>query len=370
MIIGIPKEIKESEYRVGMVPAGVEQIKKLGHRVLIEKSAGIGTGISDNEYEIIGAEIIPTAKEIYEKSDMIIKIKEPLSAEYGLLKESQVVFTYFHFAANKELTLEMMKRKTVAIAYETIINDDGQTPLLVPMSEVAGKMSIQEGAKYLEKPMLGKGILLGGVPGVNPAKVVILGGGVVGTNAAKVAAGLGARVVILDINLNRLRYLSDIMPPNVVLLYSNSYILKKELSDADLVIGAVLIPGAKAPTLIPKELLKTIKPGSVIVDVAIDQGGCIETSRPTTHKDPVYVIDGVVHYCVANMPGAVAGTSTYALINATLPYAIEIIKHGYKEAALKNKPLAHGINIINGKVVCKAVADSLELDYHPLEKVL
>ncbi|MDD5687560.1 MAG: alanine dehydrogenase [Elusimicrobia bacterium] len=369
MIVGLPKEIKDSEYRVGMVPAGVEQIRKLGHRVLVEKSAGIGTGISDAEYKAVGAEIISDAKVIFDKSDMIIKVKEPLPTEYKLLKEGQIVFTYFHFAASKELTLAMMNRKIVAIAYETIRKEDGETPLLVPMSEVAGKMSIQEGAKFLERPMMGRGILLGGVPGVAPAKVVIIGGGVAGTNAAKVASGLGAKVSILDVNLSRLRYLSDVMLPNVVLLYSNSYTIKEEIKDADLVVGSILIPGAKAPRVITKKMLKTMKKGSVIVDIAIDQGGCTETSKPTTHKNPVYVVDGVVHYCVANMPGAVAGTSTYALTNATIPYALEILKHGYKKAALNNKPLSLGINIVDGKVICKAVGESLGLKCYKLEEV-
>ena len=364
MIIGIPKEIKNNEYRVGMVPVGVEEMKNAGHKVLVEKSAGLGSAISDGDYQRAGAEIIPTHEEIFQKAEMIIKVKEPLPSEYKLLKKSQIVFTYFHLAANKSLTEEIIKSGIVAIAYETVQTEDGKTPLLTPMSEVAGRMSVQEGAKYLEKPMMGRGILLGGVPGVAPANVVIIGGGVVGTNAAKVAAGLGALVTILDVNLDRLRYLDDIMPKNVTTLMSNSYNVKEKLKEADLVIGAVLIPGAKAPMIVTRDMLKLMKPGSVIVDIAIDQGGCVETSRPTTHGEPVYIEEGVVHYCVTNMPGAVAGTSTYALTNVTLPYALEIANSGYRKAAESNKALAKGLNAVNGKLTCRAVAEALGLEYH------
>jgi alanine dehydrogenase len=370
MIVGIPKETKDNEYRVGIVPVGVEEMTKRNHRILIETSAGLGSGISDEEYRKAGAEIVSRHEDVFKKSEMIIKVKEPLPSEYDLLKEKQIIFTYFHLAADKSLTLQMLKRKIVAIAYETVETEVGKTPLLTPMSEVAGRMSIQEGAKYLEKPMMGKGILLGGVPGVAPAKVVIIGGGIVGTNAAKVAAGLGAEVTILDVNLDRLRYLDDIMPKNVTTLMSNTYNIRTKIEEADLVIGAVLILGAKAPRLITRDMLKRMKPGSVIVDVAIDQGGCVETSRPTTHSDPVYIEEGVVHYCVTNMPGAVAGTSTYALTNVTLPYALEIANKGYKKAAKENKALAEGINMVKGRLTCKPVAEALGLDYHPLETVI
>lgn len=369
MIIGIPKEIKDNEYRVGMVPVGVEEMKNAGHKVLVEKSAGLGSAISDGDYQKAGAEIIPAHEEIFQKAEMIIKVKEPLPSEYKLLKSGQIVFTYFHLAANKSLTDEIIKSGIVAIAYETVQTEDGKTPLLTPMSEVAGRMSVQEGAKYLEKPMMGKGILLGGVPGVAPANVVIIGGGVVGTNAAKVAAGLGARVTILDVNLDRLRYLDDIMPKNVITLMSNSYNVKEKLKEADLVVGAVLIPGAKAPMIVTRNMLKLMKQGSVIVDIAIDQGGCVETSRPTTHSEPVYIEEGVVHYCVTNMPGAVAGTSTYALTNVTLPYALEIANSGYRKAAESNKALAKGLNAVNGKLTCRAVAEAFDLEYHHLERL-
>ena len=370
MIVGIPKEIKDNEYRVAIVPVGVEEMKRAGHEVLVEKSAGKGSGISDKDYQGAGAKIISTHEQLFQKAEMIIKVKEPLPSEYKLLKEDQIVFTYFHLAADKSLSEEMIKSGIIAIAYETVETDDGATPLLTPMSEVAGRMAVQEGAKYLEKPMMGRGILLGGVPGVAPARVAIIGGGIVGINAAKVAAGLGAQVTILDINLDRLRYLDDIMPRNVITLMSNSYNIKEKLKEADLVIGAVLIPGAKAPVIVTKEMVKLMKPGSVIVDVAIDQGGCIETSRPTTHSRPVYIEEGVVHYCVTNMPGAVAGTSTYALTNVTLPYALEIANKGYKRASQENKALAKGLNLVKGKLTCKPVAEALDLEYHPLLNLL
>lgn len=366
MIIGIPKEIKDNEYRVAIVPVGVEEMIKAGHQVLIEKSAGMGSSISDEDYQKAGAQIISTHKELFQKSEMIIKVKEPMSAEYKLLKKGQIVFTYFHLAADRSLTEAIIKSGIIAIAYETVITEDGRAPLLTPMSEVAGRMSVQEGAKFLEKPMMGRGILLGGVPGVAAASVVILGGGIVGTNAAKVAAGLGARVTIMDINLDRLRYLDDIMPKNVTTLMSNSYNIKEKLKEADLVVGAILISGAKAPRVVTREMLKLMKPGSVIVDVAIDQGGCIETSRPTSHSEPVYVEEGVVHYCVTNMPGAVARTSTYALTNVTLSYALEIANKGYKNAIKDNNALAKGVNVIDGKVTCKAVAEAFDMKYHSI----
>jgi alanine dehydrogenase len=370
MIVGIPREIKDNEYRVALVLVGAEEMKKAGHQVLVEKSAGKGSGISDQDYQRAGAKIISTAEELFRKAEMIIKVKEPLPPEYKLLKKGQIVFTYFHLAADKSLTEEMLTSGIIAIAYETVETEDGKTPLLTPMSEVAGRMAVQEGAKYLEKPMMGQGILLGGVPGVAPASVVVIGGGVVGTNAAKVAAGLGARVTILDIDLDRLRYLDDIMPKNVTTLMSNSYNIREKLREADLVIGAVLIPGAKAPLIVTRELLKLMKPGSVIVDIAIDQGGCIETSRPTSHSEPVYIEEEVVHYCVTNMPGAVAGTSTYALTNVTLPYALEIANKGYKKAVEENKALAKGLNIVKGRLTCKAVAEAHNLEYHPLATTL
>ena len=357
MIIGVPKEIKADEYRVGLVPVGVETLKKRGHKIIVEKGAGIGSAVSDREYREAGAEIAHSAREVYRKADMVIKVKEPLEKEYDLLKPGQIIFTFFHFAANESLMRAMVKKRVVAIAYETMETDNGTIPPLIPMSEVAGRMSIQEGAKYLEKPMMGKGILLGGVPGVPPANVVIIGGGVVGSNAAKVASGLKARVTILDINLERLRYLDDIMPSNVVTMMSNSYNIRQKLQEADLLIGAVLIPGARAPVVVTRRMLRLMKPGSVIVDVAVDQGGCIETIKPTTHRAPVYIVDNIVHYGVTNMPGAVAGTSTYALTNATLPYAAEIANKGYMKAKAENRVIARGLNIIEGKVTLKPIAE-------------
>ncbi len=366
MIIGVPKEIKPDEYRVGMVPVGVEVLKKAGHKIIIEKGAGLGSAVTDRDYKEAGAEIVPSARDIYRKADMLIKVKEPLEKEYNLLKSGQIVFTFFHFAANETLTRAMVRRKIVAIAYETISTDEGSIPLLIPMSEVAGRMAIQEGAKYLERPMMGKGILLGGVPGVPPANVVIIGGGVVGSNAAKIAAGLKARVTIMDINLDRLRYLDDIMPSNVVTMMSNTYNIRQKLKEADLLIGAVLILGAKAPVLVTRKMLKLMKPGSVIVDVAVDQGGCVETIRPTTHQAPVYIVDNIVHYGVANMPGAVAGTSTYALTNATLHYAVEIANKGYEKAAKENKAIARGINMVEGRVTLKPIALQFGFKHHTL----
>jgi alanine dehydrogenase len=370
MLIGIVKEIKPKENRVAMTPAGVEQMISHGHSVLVETGAGDGSGFSDEDYVRAGGKICSSAKEIYKKSEMIMKVKEPLPVEYPLIRKGQIVFTYFHFAANAELTKAIMDSECVAVAYETIERENGSLPLLTPMSEIAGRMAIQEGAKYLENTYGGKGMLLSGVPGVEPAIVMIIGGGVVGTNAAKIAAGLGARVFLLDVNLERLRYLSDIMPSNVVTTVSNPENTRKLLKEADLVVGAVLRHGAITPQLITREMLKLMKKGSVIVDVAIDQGGCIETAKPTTHDDPVYVVDGIIHYCVANMPGAVSLTSTKALINATLPYALDIADKGYKKAAQENPEIARGINIIKGKVTHKGVAEAFDLEYESVDSLL
>jgi alanine dehydrogenase len=366
MKVGVPKEIKADEYRVAMMPVGVELLKKAGHEVFIEANAGAGSGFADEDYTRVGAKIVPTHEEVFRTSDLVVKVKEPQPSEIGLFRPGQIVFTYFHFAASSELTQACLESEITAIAYETIKDKKGSLPLLTPMSEIAGKLSIQEGAKYLEKPMMGRGILLGGVPGVQPAHVVILGGGIVGTNAAKVAAGLGANVVIMDINLDRLRYLDDVMPANVHTIYSDPQTIRDEIDQADLVVGAVLIPGAKAPRLVTKSDLKNMKNGAVIVDVAIDQGGCVETARPTTHQQPTYLVDGVVHYCVTNMPGAVGRTSTVALCNATLPYALKIANKGYEKAAADDSGFAEGINMVGGRVTNEAVADSMQLKYQPL----
>lgn len=367
MIVGVPKEIKEDEYRVAMLPVGVEELVQAGHRVLIEKDAGQGSGIFNDEYAKQGAEIVDGPQAIYENADLIVKVKEPLPSEWPMLRSGQMMFTYFHFAANEQLTKKVLDSGITAIAYETLGDQRTGLPLLTPMSEVAGRMSIQEGAKYLEKPFLGRGILLGGVTGVEPATVVILGGGVVGTNAAKVAAGLGATVYVLDINLSRLRYIDDIMPPNVTTLFSDRHTVAETTARADLVIGAVLIPGARAPRLLRREHLKSMKPGAVIIDVAIDQGGCIETSRPTTHSNPTFIVDDVVHYCVTNMPGAVGRTSTYALCNVTLPYVLDLANKGLKRAAAENPHILAGINIHDRQVTNQAVADTFGLDYTPFE---
>jgi alanine dehydrogenase len=366
MIVGVPKEVKTDEYRVGIVPAGVEALTSRGHTVLLEEHGGVGSGINDEDYVAAGAEIISTAAEIYERAEMIVKVKEPLPQECRMLRKGQVVFTYFHFAASRELTDAVAESSCVAIAYETVRSPRGGLPLLTPMSEVAGRMSIQEGAKCLERPMEGRGILLSGVPGVEPANVMILGGGVVGTNAAKVAAGLGARVNIFDISLDRLRYLDDIMPPNVHTMMSTRYAIREKLRLSDLVIGAVLIEGAKAPKLITREDLSHMRPRSVIVDVAIDQGGCTETSRPTTHSNPTYIVDEVVHYCVANMPGAVGRTSTYALTNATMPYMFKLADLGWKNAVAADPGLKHGVNIVDSKITNQAVAETFGLQHHAL----
>lgn len=370
MIIGVPKEIKNNENRVALTPAGAFEFVKRGHTVHIQSTAGEGSGFPDQEYIDAGANMLPTIEAVYDIAEMIVKVKEPIAAEYDLIKENQLLFTYFHFASYEPLTKAMIKSKAICLAYETVENPDGSLPLLIPMSEVAGRMSIQEGAKYLEKPEKGRGILLGGVPGVKPANVMILGGGIVGTNAAKMAAGMGANVSILDINLQRLRDLSDIMPPNVETIYSNEYNIREMIKYQDLIVGAVLIPGAKAPNLISREMLKTMRPGTVLVDVAVDQGGCIETCKPTTHEDPIFIIDDVVHYCVANMPGAVPYTSTIALTNATLPYALKLAAKGWKQACKEDEGLALGLNVVDGKVVYEAVAQAFDLEYTPLSDVL
>ena len=366
MIIGIPKEIKNNENRVGATPAGVKELVGHGHRVVVQHTAGEGSGFADAEYRAAGAEILPTIEDVYATSEMIIKVKEPIAPEYPLIRRGQVVFTYFHFASDFELTEAMMKAGGICIAYETVKAPQGGLPLLTPMSEVAGRMSIQEGARFLEKPQGGKGLLLGGVPGVKPAKVLILGAGVVGRNAAMMAAGLGADVTITDISLPTLRHIDEVMPKNVKTLFSSRHNIEQELPTVDLVIGSVLIPGAKAPKLITADMVKLMKPGTVMVDVAIDQGGCFETSHPTTHNDPVYTVDGVVHYAVANIPGAVARTSTMALTNATLPYAIRLATLGWKEACRKDAGLALGVNMVEGDVTCEAVAKAWDLKYTPL----
>ncbi|BDC99869.1 alanine dehydrogenase [Persicobacter psychrovividus] len=369
MIIGVPKEIKNNENRVALTPAGVNEMKKHGHQVYVQSTAGEGSGFSDEAFAEAGANILATIEEVYGIAEMIIKVKEPIEFEYDLIREDQLLFTYFHFASYEPLTKAMIESKSVCLAYETVERGRG-LPLLVPMSEVAGRMSIQEGAKYLEKPMQGRGILLGGVPGVKPAKVLVLGGGIVGYQSAKMAAGLGADVTIMDISLDRLRYLDDVMAANVTTMMSSEYNIRQEIKEADLVIGAVLIPGAKAPHLVTRDMLKDMKPGAVLVDVAVDQGGCIETCKPTTHADPIFIIDDVVHYCVANMPGAVPYTSTLALTNATLPYALELANKGWKKACQESSELKTGLNVVKGDVVYKAVAEAFDLPYVPVEEYL
>ena len=370
MIIGVPKEIKSNENRVALTPAGALELSKRGHKVYVQSTAGHNSGFADEAYQAAGAHILPTIEEVYAIAEMIIKVKEPIESEYALIRENQLVFTYFHFASYEPLTRAMIDSKAVCLAYETVELSDRSLPLLVPMSEVAGRMAIQEGAKYLEKPQQGRGILLGGVPGVPPAKVLVLGGGIVGTQAAKMAAGLGAQVTLMDVSLPRLRYLSDVMPSNVITMYSNEYNIVQEIRNSDLIVGAVLIPGAKAPSLIRRDMLKEMRPGTVLVDVAVDQGGCFETTRPTTHADPIYIIDEVVHYCVANMPGAVPYTSTIALTNATLPYAIQLANMGWKAACKENASLRKGLNVVGGKVVYEGVAEAFGLKYEPVETVL
>jgi alanine dehydrogenase len=369
MIIGVPKEIKNNENRVAVTPGGVQEFVKHGHTVYVQHTAGNGSGFSDEQYKQAGAHILNTIEEVYGIAEMIVKVKEPIESEYALIRENQLLFTYFHFASYEPLTHAMIKSGAICLAYETV-EVNRTLPLLIPMSEVAGRMSIQEGAKYLEKPMGGLGILLGGVPGVKPANVIVLGGGIVGTQAAKMAAGMGADVTIMDVNLNRLRQLDDIMPANVKTQYSSEYNIREAIKTADLVIGGVLIPGAKAPKLITKDMLSTMKPGAVIVDVAIDQGGCFETSKPTTHAEPTYVVDGVVHYCVANMPGAVPYTSTLALTNATLPYAIQLANKGWQQACKDNADLRLGLNVVNGKIVYEGVNQAFNLEYTPVSEVL
>jgi alanine dehydrogenase len=370
MQVGILKEIKTKENRVAMTPAGVEQMVTHGHQVFVEATAGEGSGFSDNQYEKAGAAILATPKEIYEKSEMVMKVKEPLPVEFPLIREGQILFTYFHFAADEGLTRAIMDSGCVAVAYETVERPDRSLPLLTPMSEVAGRMAIQEGAKYLEKTFGGKGILLGGVPGVEQGTVTVIGAGVVGTNAAMVACGIGAKVYLLDTNLQRLRYLSEVMPKNCFLLMSSPATIRKLLKESDLVVGAVLIPGAAAPRLITREMLNLMKKGSVIVDVAIDQGGCIETAKPTTHDNPIYEVEGIIHYCVANMPGAVSMTSTLALTNATLPYAVEIASKGWQKAMRENADLKYGANVVKGKVTYRGVAEAFGLDYTPIDQLL
>jgi alanine dehydrogenase len=370
MIIGVPKEIKSNENRVALTPAGALELSKRKHKIYIQSTAGNGSGFSDQMYQDAGATILSTIEEVYDKSEMIIKVKEPIASEYSLIKENQLIFTYFHFASYEPLTTAMIKSGAICLAYETVELPDRSLPLLVPMSEVAGRMAIQEGAKFLEKPQKGKGILLGGVPGVPPAKVLILGGGVVGTQAAKMAAGLGSQVTLLDVNLSRLRYLADVLPPNVITMYSNELTIRNLIKTHDLIVGAVLIPGAKAPNLITRDMLKTMQSGTVLVDVAIDQGGCMETSKPTTHDDPIFIIDDVVHYCVANMPGAVPFTSTLALTNATLPFAIQLADKGWQQACRDSKPLKEGLNVVKGKVVYQGVADAFGLNYTDVSTVL
>ncbi len=370
MIIGVPKEIKQSENRVALTPAGVMEFISRGHQVYVQTNAGEGSGFPNDEYEKAGARILPTIEDVYAIAEMIIKVKEPIEKEYSLIKPNQLLFTYFHFASYEPLTKAMIASNAVCLAYETVESSDRSLPLLVPMSEVAGRMAIQQGAKFLEKPQQGRGVLLGGVPGVPPAKVLVLGGGIVGTQAAKMAAGLGAMVTILDVSLKRLRYLSDVMPANVTTMYSNEYTIRRLIKNHDLIVGAVLIPGAKAPNLITKEMLKDMRPGTVIVDVAVDQGGCIETCKPTTHDNPTFIIDDVVHYCVANMPGAVPYTSTIALTNATLPYALQLADKGWKKACSDNQELKLGLNVVNGKVVYKGVSDAFGLEYTDVSQVL
>ena len=369
MIIGVPKEIKTNENRIALVPAGAEAMVAAGHTVLVEQGGGLGSGFEDAQYESVGAKMLPV-EEVWAQAEMIMKVKEPIPVEYPRIREGQVLFPYFHFAADETLTRAIIDSKSVAIAYETVQLDSGELPLLTPMSEVAGRMSIQAGAKYLEKFYGGRGVLLGGVPGVAPANVLIIGGGVVGINAAKMAAGFGARVTILDRSLERLRYLSDVMPANVETLHSNRHTLLERLETADLVVGAVLLPGAKAPKLVKRADLKLMKKGAVIVDVAVDQGGCVETIRPTTHENPIYDVDGVIHYGVANMPGAVPRTSTLALTNATFPYAAALVRMGWQEACRRDPALKLGLNVVDGKVVYDGVAEAFGLPLTPVDEVL
>lgn len=361
MKIGVPKEIKNNENRVGMTPAGVFELTKKNHTVYVQATAGEGSGFFDVDYVNVGAIILATIEEVYDKSEMIVKVKEPIASEYNLIKEDQVVFTYFHFASSEPLTKAMIANKSICIAYETVEDAQGTLPLLTPMSEVAGRMSIQQGAKYLEKPIKGRGILLGGVPGVAPGKVLVLGAGVVGVQAAKMAAGLGAHVTIMDVNMRQLRYVNDVLPSHVVTEFSNEFNIRKHIKTHDLIIGGVLLKGAKAPKLITRDMLKEMRPGTVIVDVAVDQGGCFETTRATTHEDPTYIIDDIVHYCVANMPGAVPYTSTVALTNVTLPFIIKLANLGWQKACDADQSLAKGLNIVKGEIVYKEISEAFNL---------
>ncbi|ANH59750.1 alanine dehydrogenase [Dokdonia donghaensis] len=366
MVIGVPTEIKNNENRVGITPGGVYELTKRGHTVYIQKDAGVNSGFVNQQYIDAGANILDTIEEVYAIAQMIVKVKEPIAPEYTLIKKDQIVFTYFHFASSEPLTKAMIASGATCIAYETVEEADRSLPLLTPMSEVAGRMSIQQGARYLEKPAKGRGVLLGGVPGVSPGKVLVLGAGVVGIQAAKMAAGLGAHVTILDISMKRLRYVNDIMPPHVVTEFSNEFNIRKHIKTHDLIIGGVLIPGAKAPKLITRDMLKEMRPGTVIVDVAVDQGGCVETSKPTTHQDPVFIIDDVVHYCVANMPGAVPYTSTVALTNVTLPYVLKLADKGWKTACAQDDVLKKGVNIVSGNVVYEEISEVFDIPYTPL----
>jgi len=370
MIVGVLKEIKAEENRVCMTPAGVEIMRQHGHTVLVQQDAGKGSGFQNDAYVAAGAVLVESLAEIYSRAEMIMRVKEPQPSEYPFLREEQILFTYLHLAASEELTRALVRSGCVAIAYETIQKADGSLPLLIPMSEVAGRMAVQQGAKYLEMQQGGDGVLLGGVPGVDPGIVVVIGGGVVGTNAAKTACGLGAKVYLLDTNLDRLRYLSDVMPKNCFLLMSSPGTIRELLAKADVVVGAVLIPGAKAPKVVTRDMLKLMKPGAVLVDVAIDQGGCFETSRPTTHADPIYTVDGIVHYCVSNMPGAVPKTSTLALTNATLRYAVEIADKGWRRAFRENLEIRHGANVVKGKVTHPGVAAAFGIEYTPVENLI
>jgi alanine dehydrogenase len=370
MITGILKEIKTKEYRVSMTPAGVEVMREHGHKVFVEKNAGAGSGFDDKAYVAAGAKILKTSREIYERCEMVMHVKEPMPSEYDMIRADQIVFTYFHLAADETLTKAMVKTKSIDIAYETIQKADGSLPLLIPMSEVAGRMAIQEGAKYLEMEYGGAGVLLGGVPGVEPATVLVIGAGTVGTQAARMACGLGAKVYVVDSWLPRLRYLNDVMPPNCFTLMSSPATIRRLIREADLVIGSVLIPGAKAPKVVTRDMLKTMKQGAVMVDVSIDQGGCFETSKATTHSDPIYTIDGVIHYCVGNMPGAVAKTSALALTNATLPYAVQIADQGWKKAMQENPEIRKGANVVQGHITFKGVADAFGMKYTPIDTLL
>ncbi len=370
MIIGVPREMKNHENRVGLTPAGTHELVKRGHQVLIETHSGAASGFRNDDYEDAGAEIISTEDEIWGRADMIIKVKEPEEHEYKMARKNQLIFSFFHFASNKKLTYAMMDSGAICLAYETVEATDKSLPILVPMSEVAGRMAIQQGARYLEKPVMGRGILLGGVPGVTPGKVLIIGAGVVGVQAAKMASGLGAHVTIIDTNIQRLRYVNDILPPHVVTMYSSEYNIRKLVANHDLIVGAVLIPGGKSPMVITRDMLKLMRPGTVLVDVSVDQGGCIETCKPTTHENPTYIVDGILHYCVTNMPGAVPYTSTIALTNSTFPYVLELADKGWKKACLDNYELLKGLNIIKGEVVYRGVAEAFDLHYKAVHHFL